>query len=144
MLITIHLLQLPSEDVWINPVENGTITAPCGSRTNPITGKIENHKGIDIGVPMNTEVKAVKSGEITRSGSSPSYGNYVGYRTYDGYEILYAHLNKVDTKIGDVVSQGDVIAHSGSTGQSTGPHLHYEIKYNDEIINPDSYLSLDN
>lgn len=85
---------------------------------------------------------AVKSGEVTKTGYSSGYGNYIGYKTYDGYDIFYAHLNKVKAKKGDVISRGDVIAYSGSTGQSTGPHLHYEIEYNNQLINPDNYISL--
>lgn len=138
----IHLLFLPSGNLWIDPVKDGVVTSESGSRTNPVNGNSENHKGIDIGVPLNTEVMAVKGGEITKTGYSNSYGNYIGYKTYDGYNVFYAHLNSVKSKVGDVVSQGQVIAYSGSTGQSTGPHLHYEIEYNNQLINPHNYISL--
>lgn len=141
ILLTTLLLFLPSEDIWLDPVKGGIVTSECGSRINPITGKKESHKGIDIGVAENTEVAAVKSGQITKSGYSDSYGNYIGYKTYDGYDILYAHLKSVDAKVGDVVSQGQIIAHSGNTGQSTGPHLHYEIEYNSKEINPHKYIN---
>ncbi len=114
----------------------------CGSRTSPISGKNEVHKGIDIGVPVNTEVVAVKSGEVTKTGYSESYGNYIGYKTYDGYDVFYAHLNKVSVAAGDVVEQGQTVAYSGNTGYSTGPHLHYEIEYNNQMINPVEYVSM--
>lgn len=121
---------------------DGVITSRCGSRINPISGKNEVHKGIDIGVPVDTEVVAVKSGEVTKAGYSDSYGNYIGYETYDGYNVFYAHLNNVNASIGDVVEQGQIVAYSGNTGSSTGPHLHYEIEYNNELINPIEYVSL--
>ncbi|MGN1317878.1 MAG: M23 family metallopeptidase [Lachnospirales bacterium] len=97
---------------------------------------------MDIAVEKGTEVKAVKTGQITKAGFSNSYGNYIGYKTYDGYDLFYAHLDSVKSKVGDVVEKGEVIAYSGSTGQSTGPHLHYEIEKDQKQINPDKYISL--
>ena len=112
-------------------------------RNNPTDTGNENHKGIDIGVPLNTKVVAVKSGHITDSGFSDSYGYYVKYQTFDKYDILYAHLNSVVVKKGDSIIQGDTIAYSGNTGNSTGPHLHYEIKFNDKYINPEECIKID-
>lgn len=127
------------EKKWDVPVENGTITDTFGSRLNPITKKEENHKGLDIGVPLNTDALAVKSGVVLDKGVSSSYGNWVKYDTNDGYTILYAHLNKVLVEKGEKVEKGQVIALTGSTGNSTGPHLHYEIMENGEHINPYEY-----
>lgn len=93
-------------------------------------------------MPINTEVVAVKSGNVTKAGYSESYGYYVGYRTYDGYDIFYAHLNEIKCKESDVVEQGEIIALSGNTGYSTGPHLHYEITYNNDLLNPSDFVSL--
>lgn len=131
-------LEAPNE-IWQQPVNNGTITDVFGNRNNPVTGKSENHKGIDIGVPMNTEAKAVKSGIVIDKGYSDSYGNWVKYKTYDGYVILYAHLSSVAVEKEQEIKQGDVIAYTGSTGNSTGPHLHYEIMENNEYLDPYSY-----
>lgn len=131
-------LEAPNE-IWQQPVDNGVITDVFGYRNNPITGESENHKGLDIGVPMNTEAKAVKSGVVLDKGYSDSYGNWVKYETYDGYVILYAHLSSVAVEKEQEVKQGDVIAYTGSTGNSTGPHLHYEIMENDEYLDPYSY-----
>lgn len=117
------------------------VTSEAGYRTNPITSQQEYHKGIDIGVAEGSDVRAVKSGEITKAGYSSSYGNYIGYKTYDGYDIFYAHLKDTIANVGDVAAQGEVIAHSGNTGQSTGPHLHYEIEYNSKEINPLNFLT---
>ncbi len=142
MLKIMQLLFLPSDDKWVDPVSQGIITSLCDERISPITGANEVHKGIDIGVPLDTKVVAVKSGEVTKVGTSPTYGNYVGYKTYDGYDVFYAHLNKAAVNVGDIVEQGQIIAYSGNTGSSTGPHLHYEIEYNNEMINPKEYVSL--
>lgn len=139
---TTDLPFLPSSDKWIDPVKEGSVTSQWGSRINPLSGKNEVHKGIDIGVPLNTQVMAVKTGEVTKAGYSESYGNYIGYRTYDGYNVFYAHLSRTAAKAGDIVEQGQIIAYSGNTGSSTGPHLHYEIEYNDQSINPIEYVSL--
>ncbi len=135
-------LQKEKEDAdekWGKPVEGGVVTDVFGNRNNPVTGKNENHKGLDIGVPMNTEAKAVKSGVVTDKGYSDSYGNWVKYVTYDGYEILYAHLSSVKAEKNQKVNKGDVIAYTGNTGNSTGPHIHYEIKENNEYLDPYDY-----
>ncbi len=131
-------LETPNE-IWKKPVDGGALTDVFGERNNPVTGKSENHKGIDIGVPMNTEAKAVKSGVVIDKGYSNSYGNWVKYKTYDGYVIRYAHLSSVAVEKNQEIKQGQVIAYTGSTGNSTGPHLHYEIMENNEYINPYSY-----
>ena len=86
----------------------------------------------------------MKSGTITDAGYSNSYGYYVKYRTYDNYDILYAHLDSIKVKKGENITQGDIVAYSGNTGDSTGPHLHYEIKYGEEYINPISYYKIIN
>ncbi len=131
-------LEVPNE-IWEQPVTGGTITDIFGNRANPVTGENENHKGLDIGVSLNTEAKAVKSGVVIDTGYSESYGNWIKYRTYDNYEILYAHLSSVTAEKNQKIKQGDVIAYTGSTGNSTGPHLHYEIKENNEYLDPYDY-----
>ncbi len=131
-------LESPNE-AWIEPVENGTVTDVFGERVNPITGSNENHKGIDIGVGEKSEAVAVKSGVVIDEGYSESYGNWIKYRTYDNYDILYAHLSSVKAEINDEIKQGQVIAYTGNTGSSTGPHLHYEIIKDGEYINPDNF-----
>lgn len=131
-------LETPHE-LWSQPVEGGVITDVFGNRDNPVTGKNENHKGIDIGVPVNTEAKAVKSGIVIDKGYSESYGNWIKYKTYDNYVIMYAHLSSVNAEKNQKIKQGDVIAYTGSTGNSTGPHLHYEIMENNKYLDPYSY-----
>lgn len=130
--------EAPSE-MWKKPVSDGTITDVFGSRNNPVTGKNENHKGIDIGVATNSEARAVKSGVVIDKGYSSSYGNWVKYKTYDNYVIMYAHLTSVDVEKNQKIKQGQVLAHTGSTGNSTGPHLHYEIMKDNQYLNPYDY-----
>lgn len=131
-------LQTPNE-VWLKPVNGGVITDVFGSRENPVTGMNENHKGLDIGVPLESEARAVKSGTVLDMGDSQSYGKWIKYETYDGYVILYAHLTDFAADKGSEVQQGDVIAYTGSTGNSTGPHLHYEIMLDGEYLDPYKY-----
>ena len=122
-------------------MENCFISDVYGERVNPITGKDENHKGLDFGAMLETPARAVKSGEVIDSGLSNSYGYWVKYKTYDNYEVLYAHLNKIAVTKGQKISQGDVIAYTGNTGQSTGPHLHYELFKDGKNLNPAQFLN---
>jgi murein DD-endopeptidase MepM/ murein hydrolase activator NlpD len=120
----------------------GVVTSAFGNRSSPIGGGEENHKGVDIGLPLNTCALAVKSGVVKSVGYSTSYGNYVGYTTTDGYDIFYAHLNKAVVSAEDKIKQGQVLAYTGSTGSSTGPHIHIEMRKNNELVNPLDYFSV--
>ncbi len=127
---------------WSNPV-NGQITSLFGERLHPVFGQKNSfHKGIDIGVKENTEIIAVTEGVVTEVKNSDSYGNTVRYSTNDGYEILYAHLNSILVKVGDNIKKGDIIALSGNTGVSTGPHLHYEITKEGKLLDPLDFVDL--
>lgn len=135
-----NLHQKEQEDnQWGEPVKDGVLTDVFGERTNPLTGKAEKHKGIDIGVSANSEALAVRSGVVVDLGTSPSYGNWLKYKTDNDYEVLYAHLNKVAVKKDEAITKGQVVAYTGSTGNSTGPHLHYEILKDGQNIDPYSY-----
>lgn len=98
------------------------------------------HQGIDIGIPVGTDVMAAESGTITTSGWSNSYGWYVIINHGNNITSLYAHNSQLLVKINDYVEKGAIIAKSGSTGKSTGPHLHFEIKINGVAQNPLSFL----
>lgn len=130
-----------AESTWLNPL-TGTITGYFGDRENPILGTYEFHNGLDIGASENTEIIAVKDGVITEVGVSRTYGNYLYYTTYDNYEIMYAHLNKSLVETGDEVTANDVIALVGTTGLSTGFHLHYTIMKDGEYIDPLTVVDL--
>ena len=113
------------------------ITSPFGKRSSPGGIGSTNHKGVDIGgVGYTTQVLASKAGTVIVSQYSNSYGNYVVIDHGGGVATLYAHMSKMAVSKGQKVSQGDIIGYVGSTGYSTGPHLHFEIIKNGQYTNP--------
>jgi len=127
---------------YIWPTTSRYVTSPVGGRASPGGIGSTNHKGIDIGrVYYNSEVKAAKAGVVLTSAYSSSYGNYIVISHGTGNTTLYAHLSSRKVSAGQKVSQGQVIGITGSTGNSTGPHLHFEIRENGVIINPLQYLT---
>jgi murein DD-endopeptidase MepM/ murein hydrolase activator NlpD len=108
---------------------HGIISSPQGWRRDPITGQTRYHEGTDIAAPAGTPVRAVAEGWVLESGPKGSYGNRVVIQTEDGRKMIYAHNNQNFVKAGDWVSRGDEIAEVGSTGRSTGPHVHFEVKF---------------
>lgn len=119
----------------------GVLTSACGERENPILRKQENHNGVDIAVAEGTDVLAVKSGIVTEVRTSATYGKVLTYETEDGYTVMYAHLSAVLVQEGERIRQGQVVAKSGNTGLSTGPHLHYSLWLGETLLNPAEYLS---
>ncbi len=95
---------------------------------------------MDIAAPVGTEVAAVKSGVVTEVRTSVTYGKVVEYETADGYEIMYAHLSEIFVTEGEAVSQGQIIAKSGNTGLTTGPHLHYSVWKDGELLDPMQFI----
>ena len=126
---------------WIEPV-NGIITSSCGERENPILQKMEYHNGLDIAVAENTQAVAVKSGVVTEVRNSETLGKVLKYQTEDGYTVMYAHLNDVLVKKGENIKQGQIVAMTGNTGLSTGPHIHYSVWRGDMLINPMQFVNL--
>lgn len=124
---------------------NYKITSEYGERTDPITGASANHNGQDYALPLNTNVLSNISGTVdTVAYDKDGYGNYVVVKDGTGRLHYYAHLNKSSVNVGDVVSVGDVLGLSGSTGRSTGAHLHYEVKNTDGTrIDPDMFTTGD-
>lgn len=131
------------QEEWLSPVE-GVITSGCGDRINPILSKRELHNGLDIAVAEGTDVVAVKSGTVTEVRTSATYGKLLQYETKDGYRVMYAHLSDILVRKGDEIKQGQIVAKSGNTGLSTGPHLHYSLWKDDELLDPMKYLSAEN
>lgn len=122
---------------YLKPV-NGKITSRFGKRVHPVTGKESNHTGIDIAAPMGENVKASLGGEVVFSGWHGNvYGNVVIINHGNNIQTFYGHLSKVLVKQGEEVKQGDVVAKVGTTGLSTGPHLHFEIYVNGERVDPE-------
>ena len=127
------------KEKWIHPA-NGIITSTFGKRINPILNKEEFHTGIDISMDEGTELLALKSGIITEVNKSKTYGNYIKFETNDGYEIMYAHLKKAKVKVNSKIDQNQIIALSGNTGLSTGPHLHLSIWINGILVDPRNFI----
>lgn len=117
------------------------ITSKFGGRNSPGGIGSTNHKGVDIGTPMGTPVLAAKAGKVTWASSNGGYGECVIISHGKGNSTLYGHLSGYNVKVGDMVSQGQVIAYSGNTGRSTGPHLHFGIMENDGWVDPLTYLT---
>jgi len=120
---------------------SGKITSSFGLRTDPIDGKLRHHNGIDIAVPEGTEIKPVLSGKVVYSGYSNGYGNCVIVEHDNGIQTIYAHNSKNLVKAGDTVTSDTVIALSGSTGRTTGPHLHFEVRKDGKPVNPVAMLN---
>ncbi len=142
----------PSEQPLYAPGEKATvpslapapqpmrITSPFGVRRHPILRRRIMHNGIDVGVPSNTNIFASADGKVSLAKYSRSYGNWIIIDHENGYQTVYAHLNSFKIREGQSVKAGDVIALSGSTGRSTGPHLHYEVRHNGTPVNPQSFI----
>ncbi|MDR4464776.1 MAG: M23 family metallopeptidase [Nitrospira sp.] len=123
--------------IW--PVK-GWVTSGFGPRISPFTEKPAWHDGLDIGAAPNTPVRAPAQGRITSTGYDPKLGNMVRVDHGYGVETLYGHLAKAVVKEGQRVERGDVIALVGSSGLSTGPHLHYMVKVNGQALDPRKYI----
>lgn len=120
------------------PVDGARLSSRFGMRRHPILGYSRMHKGVDFAAPTGTPVYAAGNGQITRVGRNGGYGNYVEIRHNGEYSTAYAHLSKFarGMRRGARVEQGQVIAYVGTTGRSTGPHLHYEIHREGKAIDP--------
>ncbi|HMI04627.1 MAG TPA: M23 family metallopeptidase [Pedobacter sp.] len=122
----------------------GVITSGYGHRENPFTGEsVERHKGLDIRGRYGEVVKSTASGRVVTAGRRGGYGNCVVISHGNGFETYYGHLSKILIKAGQQVKAGEKIGRIGSTGRSTGPHLHYEVHRYGKIINPRSFLTLE-
>jgi len=123
------------------PAEGGRISSEFGSRKDPFTSEKRFHSGTDVAAPLETSIYAAADGEVILSGPYGGYGNTVIIKHGDTYETLYAHLNSIEVSMGDNVKKGDYIAGMGTTGRSTGVHLHFEIKRNGELVDPYNYMT---
>ena len=129
-------------DGWAYPLpEEGTITEYYGMRVHPITGAWVLHQGLDIGVAEGTPIFAVRAGTVTAATYNDSAGNYVTIDHADGFRSIYMHMAAYIVSAGQEVAAGQVIGHVGSTGESTGPHLHIGISYNGVYLDPQGYLT---
>lgn len=122
------------------PVKGGWVSSKFGSRMHPMTGKKQFHRGVDIPGKPGAKVLAVASGVVTRSERNGNYGWLIEIDHGDDYTTLYSHNRKNLVNIGETVTKGQAIAEIGSTGLSTGPHVHFEVLKGKRVINPVKYL----
>lgn len=119
---------------------SGRVSSEFGTRRHPVSGTVQLHRGIDIAAPAGTPVTATAAGTVVFAGDRGGFGLTIVIDHGYGLQTLYAHNSQLYVKEGDVVERGDRIAAIGSTGLSTGPHVHYEVHLNGEPVNPRSFL----
>jgi murein DD-endopeptidase MepM/ murein hydrolase activator NlpD len=124
---------------FFRPV-NGSVTSGFGARNHPILGGSRTHSGIDIAAPSGAPVKAADGGVVVIAGSNGGYGNWTVIDHGEGLATAYAHQSSIGVSVGKRVGRGDVIGRVGSTGASTGPHLHFEVRVNGNPVNPMAWL----
>lgn len=122
------------------PVKKGWMSSGFGKRTDPFKGKKSYHRGLDFAGKRGSDVVTVASGIVIRSEKAAGYGNVVEIRHADGYSTLYGHNQENLVKAGDVVNKGQTIALLGSTGRSSGPHVHFEVHRKGKIVNPIKFV----
>src|SRR6185369_5593455 len=121
------------------PLSSVRITSGYGERINPVTGQPDFHAGVDIAAQINQPVMSIESGKVIKAGPRGLLGNAVEIGS-NGTSAIYGHLNRVLVSQGEAVKQGQVIGLAGSTGRSTGPHVHLTIKRNGQTFSPVAYL----
>ncbi|WP_209832794.1 M23 family metallopeptidase [Ruegeria sp. HKCCE3926] len=138
----LNLYRLAAEKApFANPVHSAVrFTSGYGSRRDPKTGGRRMHNGVDFAGPQGTDIFATADGVVTHAGWQSGFGRLVKIKHAFGIETLYAHNTKINVKVGQRVSRGDHIADMGSTGRSTGTHLHYEVRVNGKPVNPMTYI----
>jgi murein DD-endopeptidase MepM/ murein hydrolase activator NlpD len=119
----------------------GDISSPYGWRTDPFRGGKAWHAGLDIAAAAGDPVAACWDGEVTYAGTKGGYGNVVEVTHAGGWKSVYGHLSTLSVKAGDAVTAGEKIAEIGSTGRSTGPHLHFELRRGEETVDPRTMLA---
>jgi len=123
------------------PKSKTRVTSPFGMRNHPTLKRQKMHNGIDFGSGMNAPVYAAADGKVTLAQYSRSFGNWIMVEHAKGYVSVYAHLNSFNISAGLRLKKGEIIGYTGSTGRSSGPHLHYEIRLDGTPVNPSGYLT---
>ena len=126
------------------PIKKGWLSSYYGMRTHPLSGRKEMHKGIDFASEMGGDVIAVAKGVVTYAGKRYAYGQVIDIAHGNGYTTRYAHNSKLLVSVGDTVEKGFQIAEIGSSGRSTGPHVHFEVLKNGRQINPMKFIHASN
>ncbi|MGG7518440.1 peptidoglycan DD-metalloendopeptidase family protein [Allorhizobium undicola] len=124
-----------------NPAPTTEITSPFGNRTDPLLGRLAMHTGVDFRAPTGGEIKAAGAGTVVSAGYSGGYGNMVEIDHGQGVSTRYGHMSKILVRVGDRVETGGTVGLAGSTGRSTGSHLHYEVRRNGVAVDPMRYVA---
>ncbi len=131
----------PSDATWVTPVSGWKLTSPFGMRTHPILKTQRMHNGIDMACAQGTPIYATRAGKVTQASyQAGGAGNYVSINHLDGFSSIYMHMTHYVVSVGQTVSAGQLIGYVGSTGLSTGPHLHFGISYAGTYVNPLAYI----
>ena len=125
------------------PVEGVRLSSDYGMRTHPVLGGRRGHKGVDLAGPVGTPILATADGMISKAEWFSSYGLYVSIEHGGDLQTRYGHMSRLNVAAGQAVRKGDVIGFIGSTGRSTGPHLHYEVRVAGQAVNPIPYMQAD-
>ena len=132
----------PSNATWITPVTGARLTSPFGQRLHPVLKVYRMHNGIDLAIAQGTPIYATRAGKVTRTAyQAGGAGNYVSINHLDGFASIYMHMTHYVVKEGQTVSAGQLIGYVGSTGISTGPHLHFGVSYAGTYVNPLAYIT---
>ncbi|MEZ5743173.1 MAG: M23 family metallopeptidase [Sphingomonadaceae bacterium] len=123
------------------PINDSRFTSGYGMRTHPVLGGRRSHKGVDLAAPTGTPVYATADGLVSRASWFSSYGLYISIEHGGKIQTRYAHLSRLNVADGQRVKKGDLIGFVGSTGRSTGPHLHYEVRIDGAAVNPVPYMN---
>jgi len=122
------------------PITRGWLSSYFGIRTDPFNGRRVHHKGVDFAGKMGSDVVSVAAGVVTYSGKRSGYGNLVEINHGNGYSTRYGHSSELLVKVGDTVKKGQKVAKMGTSGRSTGPHVHFEVLLNGRAVNPKKYI----
>ena len=122
------------------PIKRGWISSYYGMRTDPFTGRREHHKGIDLAGKLGSDVISVGAGVVTWAGDRYGYGKLVEVNHGNGYSTRYGHASEVLVHVGETIKKGQVLALMGSSGRSTGPHVHFEVMFKGKAVDPKKYI----
>ena len=122
------------------PLRSYRVSSPFGMRQSPFTGKPQQHNGVDLAAPVGTDVYAAREGKVTELGTDSVFGNYIIIAHEDNWASLYGHLSAFSVKLHSTVTASTVIGKVGTTGQSTGPHLHFELRKSGAALDPTKLL----
>lgn len=134
-----RIARIPS--IWPIKSGKGTITSRYGYRRDPMHGRLKHHDGTDISASYGSPIQATARGVVVKSAFDGEYGNLVIINHGNGLETWYAHMSMIRVKVGDIVDRHDIIGNLGSTGRSTGAHLHYEVHTNGKSVDAEKYLT---